>query len=145
MFGRKKEKIKRTRTRFISNYTCVMLRKENGVFVEIGRKKITNKDEFFSFENKSFPVKNLSVAYKDKRHNYLFFDFDGQIINFSGQKLPLPSTDIYDLVTKKVISGLLSIIRGSLDTQDIKGKLIGYIVVGIMGGAIGYIVATQIV
>lgn len=127
------------------NFYAVFLRKINGKYVRLGIKKIKATSDSIEYFGTTFPLRKnenegLSVAYQDGKRNLLFFDFDGKVLDFSGKDIPISVRDLTDLVTKNIVAGIFARIGLALDKQDLTGRLLPWIIGGIMGGAIGYII-----
>ena len=140
MFGRNKK------SKSNQKYMGILLRKENTMLIKIAEQqmKLTDKSIIFreAKDSGEFTFERLVILYRDGNINYMFFDMEskGAILSFNKIEYPIHVKDIDALVRHNIVVGFLALIKGAFDKQDIKGKLIGYIVVGIMGGAIGWIV-----
>lgn len=134
MFGKNKNNIK-----------AIILRKVNDNYIKLGEKNIKNTDEHFYFEKHTFPVK-LNVSFYDKTNAVLFYDYDdkeGKQLSFQSLKIPIPLTDLDNLVHHNIVVGFLSKINKAFEKMEMGGTILKYIVVLVCGALGGYVVGSQ--
>lgn len=127
-----------------SKFEAIILRKINNGYTKIGQMKIKNTATSFRFKtgdkSVTFIIKeNIKVAYSDGKKSYLFYDFDSGILAFEKERFPLTIAELDDMISKNVLAGLFSKIKGSLEKTEISGTILKYIVVLGLGLTIGWI------
>lgn len=137
MFGNKKTK------RIQQKLIGVLVRTINGIPEIIAEQSMSFDDSIIHFKGYegSFPFDKISVLYRRGNINYMFFSYDtkGSIISWSKTEYGIDIKTLDVLLRHNIVVGFLALIKNVFDKKDLQGKLAGYIVVGIMGGALGYI------
>lgn len=140
---KKNERVKGKTQRYIG----VLLRSENGLPIKVAEQEMNIDDKEIHFkgikESGTFVFDKLSILYRDRNINYMFFSMDGRgaITTWNKNEYPngISIKDLDVLVRQNIVVGFLALVKGAFEKKDITGKLAGYIVVGVMGGALGYI------
>lgn len=128
----------------IKKYYAVILRVINGTLYKIGEKKIKNTAKNVSFENRTYPIKSFNVAFVDKGKSYLFFDYEGQVLDFNKTKIPISVDELDELIEKNIIVGFFSKINKAFEKMEISGVIFKYLLVAIAFSLIGYIIGNVI-
>lgn len=126
----------------IGFYSVIMFRKIAGVYTEIDREKVKVEQSKFRYKGKKDFIKIDvgKIAFRDKKRNYFAFDYDtGNQIFFNEKEFPTKKITI-DEVDNYVNKGIISQIVAGLETIKSDKKIGLLIVVGALGGTIGFIV-----
>ena len=129
------------------NIKAIILRKVNDNYIKLGEKTVKNTDEHFFFEKHTFPIK-LNVSFYDKGNAILFYDYDdkeGKQLSFQSLKIPIPLTDLDNLVHHNIVVGFLSKINKAFEKMEMSGTILKYLVVLVCGGLGGYVIGSQVV
>jgi hypothetical protein len=128
------------------NWKVKMVRKVNGKNVQVGEVAIKSTDANFTFKNRTFPLKDLKALYTEKGTNYFLYDIEGsEIVDTKDNKIPIDVAELDNLITRNIVVGFFMKLHGAMDKVSVSGKVAIYIIVGVAGGAIGYIIRDQIV
>jgi hypothetical protein len=132
----------------VGKYKVIMYKLIGNVYTEIDRTEIKVENSQFRYKpkfgkyHKDFvKIDTKLIAFRDSKFNYYAFDFDTgdqiyyQTKEFPKGKITLDEIDVY------VNGGIIKQIVAGLEKVKAESKTGLIIIVGIMGGAIGFIIA----
>lgn len=130
----------------IGKYKVIMFKLIGDVYTEIDRIEVKVEKDTFRYKpkvghyHKDFiKIDTKMIAFRDSRFNYYAFDYDnGDQLKFSSKEFPKGKITL-DEIDEYVNRGLIAQIIAGLEKVKAESKTAFIIVVGIMGGAIGFI------
>ena len=130
-----------------TEYYAYLVRSVNGIPTKIKEQRLIVDAKEIVFKNSkgdslTWILNKMVPTLRDGNKLIIFCNMDdeGSFLTFNKNDMPLNIQTLDALITKNMIVGFLKLIKGTFDKNEMGSKLAGYIVVGIMGGALGYIV-----
>lgn len=144
--------LKKTKKKEKTDYVAVFCRNINGIPTYIDEKIIEKDDKDIVYDKKgidkslTWVINVLTPTFRDTKGRLLIFcdmDNNGSFLTFNKNEMPISIKSLDAIVTQNIVVGFLKLIKGAFDKKD-NGKILIYIVMMIMGGAVGYIIRGSI-
>ena len=111
---------------------------------KLDEKKFNPQDETISYKKKSFILNEKMYSYIDKKHTYIYADFENEkIITFSEKDIGLNAKFLDSFLTtgkRGIIGQLLSSIKTDMTKEKDWTSMIKPFIWGIIGAVIGFLI-----